>query len=415
MKKSIQILLTSAFAFFAMAVSAQTFTINNGTTGSQTFNGNGTVVVSAGVTATVNIQIWGAGGGGSTQESGGGGGGGGYTSVTSATLTAGTYNVVVGQGGTAGNPGGESSFNGSTAGGGGSTTGDAAGTGGSGTIAGSAGGVGTGAGNGSGAGGGGSCSSSAPPAGGNAVNGNNKAGGAGGAGCDGTGGTGGTSSGGGIINGGDGTGIGGGGGAGNDQATSTGGTGANGRVVVTIVSTVPVSYTFFTAEEGILNWQTASELNNDRFEIERQLQSETTFSRIGMVKGMGTSNQLNDYTYTDKTVLPSGSHCYRLKQIDFDGVYEYSNVACVSVDEQNIKFQVYPNPFASELTLAFFGEVHYGEVQLLTSYGELVGTYSVDGENSLVISTADLLAGIYFVIYGEQAIRVIRKYASHNT
>ncbi len=116
---------------------------------------------------------------------------------------------------------------------------------------------------------------------------------------------------------------------------------------------VPVELASFKADVSgnnvTLNWITASEINNSGFEIERCETSNVkgqTWKRIGFVGGKGTSTELNTYQFTDNN-LSSGKYQYRLKQIDFDGTINYSNIVEVSVDipsgfslEQN-----YPNPF----------------------------------------------------------------------
>ncbi len=112
---------------------------------------------------------------------------------------------------------------------------------------------------------------------------------------------------------------------------------------------VPVELNSFTAtangKEVTLNWSTATELNNQGFEVQRKF-GDNSFATIGSVKGHGTTTSPNQYTYVDK-LLDAGQYFYRLKQIDFNGTFEYSNV--IEVDVRLIdKFtleQNYPNPF----------------------------------------------------------------------
>lgn len=111
---------------------------------------------------------------------------------------------------------------------------------------------------------------------------------------------------------------------------------------------VPVELTSFNASVNIdgveLSWSTATELNNSGFQIERS--SGNSFEDIGFVGGLGTTTENQSYSYLDNTV-ESGTYTYRLKQIDFDGTFEYSNTVEVSFMnpaayslEQN-----FPNPF----------------------------------------------------------------------
>ena len=113
-------------------------------------------------------------------------------------------------------------------------------------------------------------------------------------------------------------------------------------------SALPVELTSFTAEiqnNSIkLNWQTATEVNNYGFEIERSQNS--VWVKIGFVKGNGNSNSAKVYSFTDAQKL-SGKYSYRLKQIDNDGVFEYSKVieTYFELPETFNLSQNYPNPF----------------------------------------------------------------------
>ena len=120
---------------------------------------------------------------------------------------------------------------------------------------------------------------------------------------------------------------------------------------------VPVELQSFTAEvigsDVKLFWSTATETNNQGFEIERisPIRSKNDEVRrvgmkIGFVPGFGTTTEVHHYSFVDES-LQSGDYQYRLKQIDFDGTFEYSNIIEVTVDAPT-KFsleQNYPNPF----------------------------------------------------------------------
>ncbi|MBK6913405.1 MAG: T9SS type A sorting domain-containing protein [Ignavibacteriales bacterium] len=120
---------------------------------------------------------------------------------------------------------------------------------------------------------------------------------------------------------------------------------------------IPVELTSFTASVGenkvLLNWATATETNNQGFEIERKLFG-SNYEKIGYITGFGTTTEPKSYSFTDQNVT-SGKYSYRLKQIDFDGTFEYSNTIEVEISTP-LEFsleQNYPNPFNPTTTITF--------------------------------------------------------------
>ncbi len=122
-------------------------------------------------------------------------------------------------------------------------------------------------------------------------------------------------------------------------------------------SAVPVELTFFTANVSgsnvKLNWKTATEINNYGFEIQRSTEN-SEWQKIGFIEGAGNSNSPKEYSFTDN-IGKSGNYFYRLKQIDINGEYKYSNVVEVSVGLPT-KFELkqnYPNPFNPTTTIKY--------------------------------------------------------------
>ena len=117
---------------------------------------------------------------------------------------------------------------------------------------------------------------------------------------------------------------------------------------------LPVEMVFFSSvvkkSNVELEWVTASETNNDKFEIEKSLDTKQ-WSKIGTVFGNGTSFMTNNYHFTDKKPK-SGSNYYRLRQIDYDGTEEYSNTIVASF-KSNISHQIYPIPVKNELHIMY--------------------------------------------------------------
>lgn len=108
-----------------------------------------------------------------------------------------------------------------------------------------------------------------------------------------------------------------------------------------------------------LSWTTASEINNDRFEIERVENGK--FGRIGIEKGQGTTQEVQKYWHRDLKPLV-GNNVYRLKQIDLDGKYQYSSSIEVFF-EREIGLLVYPNPSGSQVSFQF-GKLYRNEAQI---------------------------------------------------
>jgi uncharacterized delta-60 repeat protein len=126
------------------------------------------------------------------------------------------------------------------------------------------------------------------------------------------------------------------------------------------VNPAPVELSSFTANvngnEVKLHWQTATEVNNYGFEIQRKALDNQSieWETIGFVEGHGNSNSPKSYDFVDTDNL-YGVVQYRLKQIDFDGGFEYSEVAEVKLDTE-IKFKLsqnYPNPFNPTTTISY--------------------------------------------------------------
>ncbi len=112
------------------------------------------------------------------------------------------------------------------------------------------------------------------------------------------------------------------------------------------ITTLPVKMVKFLAsadaKSAKLYWETASERNNDKFEVEHSTNGKD-FAKVGEVKGNGTSQKLNTYSFKDFAPA-NGVNYYRLKQLDFSGDFEYSDVKFVNFELEAPIFSIYPNP-----------------------------------------------------------------------
>ncbi|NNJ52685.1 MAG: T9SS type A sorting domain-containing protein, partial [Ignavibacteriaceae bacterium] len=167
---------------------------------------------------------------------------------------------------------------------------------------------------------------------------------------------------------------------------------------------VPVELTSFTAavvKDGVeLNWATATETNNQGFEVEK-LNSEGEFENIGFIAGFGTTVEPKEYSFTDNSVS-SGSYTYRLKQIDYDGKSSYSDELIVEVVlpieyalEQN-----YPNPFNPSTTIKYsIPEDGFVKLAVYNMLGEevstLINTQQKAGRYEVTFDASELASGVY--------------------
>ncbi|HKI77825.1 MAG TPA: T9SS type A sorting domain-containing protein [Ignavibacteriaceae bacterium] len=169
----------------------------------------------------------------------------------------------------------------------------------------------------------------------------------------------------------------------------------------------PVELVSFTGRikdgEVGLDWNTATEVNNYGFEIERST-DKFLWDNIGFVPGNGNSNAPKNYSFIDKSI-PSGAIYYRLKQEDFDGKFEYSNVIKLEYkfSSKPSLSQNYPNPFNPASVIKYtiptngivslkIYDVLGREVAILVNKKQNAGNHSVN------FNGASLTSGIYIYV-----------------
>jgi len=174
----------------------------------------------------------------------------------------------------------------------------------------------------------------------------------------------------------------------------------------TVTLTVPVELSSFSASvnenDVTLFWQTATELNNSGFDVERNRKNEG-WEKVGFVSGNGTTTEIHSYIFADKDV-PAGTYSYRINQIDYDGTNEYFELEQVIEINPPGKFtllQNYPNPFNPSTTIQFvIPEKSNVVIAIFNSIGEdvltIVDENKEAGSYEVNFNASGFTSGIYY-------------------
>ncbi len=173
-----------------------------------------------------------------------------------------------------------------------------------------------------------------------------------------------------------------------------------------ITTPVPVELTSFTANisdgKVVLNWQTATEINNSGFSIQRSSDN-ISFKEIAFIRGHGTTTDQSVYSYIDNSIL-SGKYYYRLKQVDFNGSFSYTSSIGVNIGiPKNFSLdQNYPNPFNPSTTIRFALPTNAKvSIKLYNTLGqEVVDILNNEqlnaGVHEKVFNASSFSSGVYF-------------------
>jgi len=155
-----------------------------------------------------------------------------------------------------------------------------------------------------------------------------------------------------------------------------------------------------------LYWETASEVNNYGFEIERLHDDISEWEKIGFLEGNGSCSTANSYSFSDKKASKFSNLKYRLKQIDYDGTYEYSpeisvTLGKIMLPDEFTLHKNYPNPFNPTTTISYeiveqsfttmiIYDMQGKEIEVLVNKNQTPGKYKIkfNGDN--------LASGVYF-------------------
>ena len=176
------------------------------------------------------------------------------------------------------------------------------------------------------------------------------------------------------------------------------------KLIVTSGAPTPVLLTSFdgTYSNGSANlkWQTSQESNNDRFEILRGFNG-NDFEMVGKVAGAGNSSLTSDYEYQDVVGSSSGYVFYKLRQVDKDGKFSFSNIVKLTMNNVAASFQLFPNPVVNNFTASFSAPKATSATLIIRNVsGQTVYSKTVNvlkGNNSVVVNNAPLKTGMYYV------------------
>ncbi len=182
---------------------------------------------------------------------------------------------------------------------------------------------------------------------------------------------------------------------------------------------LPIELLDFTAEwknaeNNIVSvkWTTASEINNDYFEVQRSLDG-INFTTINTTIGAGNSSNIINYAYDDIAPIYENTSYYRLKQVDFDGYLSYSNIEAINPPSDINFISVYPNPSTDYFSFLVFSSV---DTEILISVynnlGQLVystSCYTTAGVTNRRVDVSKLVSGSYIVSITTENNRIIQK------
>jgi hypothetical protein len=170
----------------------------------------------------------------------------------------------------------------------------------------------------------------------------------------------------------------------------------------TIVPVELVSFSAFTAADVVtLNWSTSTELNNHGFEIDRST-DKRNWRTIGFREGKGTTSEPQLYSYSDILDIVSSKLYYRLKQIDFNGEFKYSDIVEVEIAPSEFTLsQNFPNPFNPTTSIKYqIPELSFVKLKVYDVLGNkvvaLVNEEKPAGSYEVEFDASKLVSGIYF-------------------
>jgi hypothetical protein len=154
-----------------------------------------------------------------------------------------------------------------------------------------------------------------------------------------------------------------------------------------------ISFTGASTQSGNqLKWSTATEINNDYFDLQRS-EDGYNFNSISTTEGHGNSSTINNYSFLDSKPV-EGTNYYRLKQVDYNGDFTYSEIIALEFKNENSYLSVFPNPTIDNINISLSDEIIL--VSVYNVLGELIYESKTEGRSE-TIALQHLSNGVYIV------------------
>ncbi|MEO5501415.1 MAG: T9SS type A sorting domain-containing protein, partial [Ginsengibacter sp.] len=200
------------------------------------------------------------------------------------------------------------------------------------------------------------------------------------------------------------------------NAIFSGGIGDGWSKVIYPLGPLPVTLLSFTGEQqgksNLLKWTTSQEVNTAYFEIERST-SANIYTKLQTVLASGNSTTLLSYLFLDVQPM-TGNNFYRLKLVDADGKFVYSNTVLLRVSD-DLLLSVFPNPTADKLNISINSTQNFAQLKLFVfdNSGKII-SQQVEANNTIILDVSKYPAGVYFlkILFGdkEETMRFVKSH-----